>query len=105
LKQLRRIYESRFTVFLQIVQHVEDWLEKPDWARIEFVNAGIQAKEALASLKINADFLKPIVSFVQTHLQTLITDFQGIIYQALAAAKQSSNQIQSLIGTGNLLQS
>jgi len=99
--QIKDIYQRVFTVFLQIVQNVEAWIEKPDWARIEFVRAGIEAEKQVARLNLGVDFLKPLTTLVQSHLGVLITDFQGIIAQVLDAAK---HPVQSLIGTGNLLQ-
>jgi hypothetical protein len=101
IAQVKEIYQRVFAVFLQIVHNVEAWIEKPDWARIEFVRAGIEAEAQAAKLTLSVKFLQPLIDLVQKHLGALITDFQGIIAQVLDAAK---HPIQSLIGTGNLLQ-
>jgi hypothetical protein len=101
IAKVKEVYQRLFKVFLQIVQNAGAWIEKPDWARIEFVNAGVDAENELARINLGVEFLQPLVSLVQQHLQALIDEFQGIIYQVLDAAK---HPLQSLIGAGNLLQ-
>ncbi|CAF4012664.1 unnamed protein product [Rotaria sp. Silwood2] len=99
--QVKQIYQRLITVFAQIVQHAEDWIQKPDWARIEFARAGADAEQAISQIHLGVEFLQPLVNLVQTHLQALIPDFEGIIHQVLAAIQ---HPVQSLIGTGGLLQ-
>ncbi|CAF1354467.1 unnamed protein product [Rotaria sp. Silwood1] len=101
IAQVKAIYQRLFTVFVQIVQHVEDWIQKPDWARIEFVRAGAEAEAAVSKLHPGAEFLQPLVNLVQTHLHALIPDFEAIIVQLFGSLQ---NPVQSLIGTGSLLQ-
>jgi len=102
IAQVKEIYERLFNIFLQIVQNAGAWIEKPDWARVEFVRAGADAEVAVSRMNLGASFLQPIVNLVQQHLGTLITDFEAIIIQVLDAAK---HPVQSLIGAGNLLHS
>ncbi|CAF1238176.1 unnamed protein product [Rotaria sordida] len=99
--QVKQVYQRLFNVFLQIVQHVENWMQKPNLASIEFARAGAEAQKAISQIKLGVNFLQPLVNLVQTHLQALIPDFEGIIQQVFGAIQQP---IQSLIGTGSLLQ-
>jgi len=101
IAQIKQVYQKVFGVFVQIVQNAGAWINKPDWARIEFVRAGIDAENIISHLNLNFDFLKPLINLVQTHLGALVTDFEGIISQVLDAAQ---HPLQSLIGTGSLLQ-
>jgi len=96
IAQVKQVYERVFKVFLQIVQHVEDWVEKPDWARIELVRAGDFAEQAVERMTLSADFLQPLVNLVQQHLHAMITGLQGVVAQVLDAAK---HPVQTLIGS------
>ncbi|CAF4475570.1 unnamed protein product [Rotaria socialis] len=67
------------------------WIQKADFARIEFVRAGDAAEEAVSRLNLGVEFLQPLVNLVQTHIHALISDFQGIIQQTIAAVAKPIN--------------
>ncbi|CAF3698738.1 unnamed protein product [Rotaria socialis] len=89
--KIKEIYQQLFQVFLQIVNHAESWIQKADFARIEFVRAGDAAEEAVSRLNLGVEFLQPLVNLVQTHIHALISDFQGIIQQTIAAVAKPIN--------------
>ncbi|CAF0889956.1 unnamed protein product [Adineta ricciae] len=99
IAQIKQIYQQVFSSFLQIVQNIDAWISKPDWARIEFTRVGADAEALVSHLNIGVEFLQPLVNLVQQHLGALIDNFQGIISQALNAIKPNQ-----LIGSGSLLQ-
>ena len=88
ITKVKAIYEKVFQVFLQITQHAENWVAKPSLARIDFLNVVANAENELANIHLSAEFLQPLVAFVQQHFQALTSDFDNIIQQALAAAQK-----------------
>ncbi|UJR31478.1 hypothetical protein I4U23_018967 [Adineta vaga] len=97
IAKIKEVYQQVFSNFLQIVQNVEAWISKPDWARIEFTRVGADAEAIVARLDLGVDFLQPLVTLVQQHLGTLITDFQGIISQVLNAASHTANPLIGIL--------
>ncbi|CAF1557881.1 unnamed protein product [Didymodactylos carnosus] len=96
IEQVKAIYKQLFSKFEQIVQHIASYVNKPDFARIEFVYAGIDAEQQLARLSLPSNIFGPILALVQQHLSAAVTQLEnalGSIFQTL----------QPTIGTGNLL--
>ncbi|CAF1598836.1 unnamed protein product, partial [Didymodactylos carnosus] len=62
------------------------YINKPDFARIEFVYAGIDAEQQLARLSLPSNIFGPILALVQQHLSAAVTQLEnalGSIFQTL----------------------
>jgi len=99
IEQVKQIYQQLFIKFQQIIQNIGNFAQKPDFARIEFVYAGIDAENQASRLSVSNNLFKPLITIVQQHLGALITQLENVITGVLGG-----NILQPLIGTGNLLQ-
>jgi len=99
IEQLRQIYHQLFVKFNEIYENIASYIFKPDFARIELIQAGVNAENALSRLAAADTMFKPIFSLVQQHLGLLINQLE----QFVAGIFQPGPVIQPLIGTGSLL--
>jgi len=103
IEQVKQIYQQLFIKFQQIIQNIGNFAQKPDFARIEFVYAGIDAENQASRLSVSNSLFTPLITMVQQHLGALITQLENVITGVLGGVL-GGNILQPLIGTGNLLQ-